>query len=134
MGFDRNTKEGWEGIDICNYHEYLFSDHIPIYMDIEGIRIIAANNASVRGKRGINYNQNLFQDNITVENLEQVSNEVLVDYFSKIIMEIINSLIQTESGNNIIGDDIKEKYNQLVYRRDNDDWGFLKNLCQFKVC
>ena len=30
LGFDADMEQGWEGIDICNYHEFLFSDHIPI--------------------------------------------------------------------------------------------------------
>ena len=134
LGYDKDPKEGWEGINICNYHEYLFSDHMPIYMDIEGIRIIAANNASVKGKRGVNYNRNNFQEGITCSHLEKISNEVLANYFMNAIMKIINSLIRTESGTSILSHEVIDKYNSILFSGEEDTWKMLKKLCQLKLC
>ena len=71
LGFDADMEQGWEGIDICNYHEFLFSDHIPIYCDIDGLRLVVANNVSVMGSRGINYNQEKFTSKMNLKYLER---------------------------------------------------------------
>ena len=107
---------------------------MPIYMDIEGIRIIAANNASVMGERGINYNMNNFQNNITSSYLERISNEVLVEYYVKIIIQIINSLIQTEAGVPILSKSVIEEYHKILYSLGKDNWSNLKRLVQLKLC
>lgn len=134
LGYNKDIKEGWEGINICNYHEYLFSDHMPIYLDIEGMRIITANNASVKGKRGLNNNRNNFQDNVTSCDLEKISNEVLAEYFMNTIMRIINSLIRTESGTSILSHEVINKYNSILFSGEEDAWKMLKKLCQLKLC
>ena len=107
---------------------------MPIYMDIEGMRIITANNASVKGKRGVNCNRNNFQDTITSSYLEKISNEVLANYFMNSIMRIINSLIRTESGTSILSQEVIDNYNAVLFSGEEDTWKMLKKLCQLKLC
>jgi len=131
LGFDRNDNEGWEGINISNYHEYLFSDHMPIYMDINGIRIIAANNVSIMGVRGVNYNQENFMPGIKVNDLEKLTNEVLLRYFTNIIIDLIAFLIKTESTNSLISMDAEKRFYEIITIQD--DWQRLKELCQLTL-
>ena len=131
LGFNDNDKEGWEGINISNYHEYLFSDHMPIYMDINGIRIIAANNVSIMGSRGVNYNQENFMPGIKVNDLEKLTNEVLLGYFTNIIIDLIGFLIKTESTNSLISMDAEKRFYEIITIQD--DWHRLKELCQLTL-
>jgi hypothetical protein len=133
LGFDKNDGEGWEGINICNYHEFIFSDHMPIYMDIDGIRIIATNNVSVRGTRGVNYNMNLFDKKVDVSKLDYISNHVFVGYFVNMYRTIFNSLLHTESGTPLLPQSVGDEYNILI-NHSQDEWTLLKKLCQLKIC
>lgn len=132
LGFHPTPEHGWEGINICNYHEYLFSDHMPIYCDIDGIRLVVANNVSVMGSRGINYNQDKFKKSIKLNNLEEISDKVLMPYFISTLQNLIESFIVTESGNPILKAEVIKEYNEIL--RISDEWEMLKRLTTISLC
>ena len=132
LGFDKNDIEGWEGIDICNYHEFPFSDHLPIYCDIGNIRIVASNNVSIRGARGINYNQDKFMENVNLKYLQECSDTILKTYFFNILRIMINSLVRTESGNPIIDRLVINEFNKILMSQDT--WEQLKELATLQLC
>ena len=117
---------GWEGIDICNYHEYLFSDHIPIYCNIDGIRLIVSNNVSLKGARGINYNQEEFNPEINLEYLEEVSSNVLIPYFNLTLKNLIHSMIHTESGKSLLDRKVVDEFEKILLL--DDVWESLRKL------
>ena len=132
LGFSRNVEMGWEGIDICNYHEYLLSDHIPIYCDIDGIRLIVANNVSVMGARGINYNQDKFNEKINLNYLEEISNDILMPFFYDTLRKLIISLIKTESGQPLIEQKVIDEFDKIS--KITDQWDSLKKLVTLPLC
>lgn len=126
LGFDADMEQGWEGIDICNYHEFLFSDHIPIYCDIDGLRLVVANNVSVMGSRGINYNQEKFTSKMNLKYLEEVSNEILMPFFHQTLHNLIKSLINTEAGHSLLEPKVIQEYQKIMLIKDK--WESLKKL------
>ena len=121
----------WEGVDICNFHEYLFSDHMPIYCDLDGIRLVVSNNVSVKGSRGINYNQDKFVSDINLIELQRISDDILMPYFINVIKDLIKGLIYTESGNSLISDSVICEFNNIL--RETDKWKLLKKILVLEI-
>ena len=132
LGFDPDMDEGWEGIDICNYHEFLFSDHIPIYCNIDDLRLVVANNVSVMGSRGINYNQDKFSSLMNLKYLEEISNEILMPFFHRTLESLIINLIKTESGQPLLEKKVIEEFQRIISVKDK--WESLKNLATLPLC
>lgn len=86
-----NRKEHFKSINEKNWFKNIFSDHMPIYCNLEidnlDYRLIFTNNLGITSNRGVNNNVNLFKikDN---KILEKLSNNQVVDFFIKEI-EII---------------------------------------------
>ena len=131
LGFSSNTEYGWEGVDICNFHEYLFSDHMPIYCDIDGIRLVVSNNVSIKGSRGINYNQDKFNSEINLNELQRISDEVLMPFFITKLRDMIESLIHTESGKSLLSEKSVKEYKKII--EENINWDLLKKLVLLEI-
>jgi len=77
------AKQAWERkIGYNKYLETLLSDHVPIYFDYtdeakSDYRVLFANTGSLIGKRGITDNKRHFGDNITLGDLEELSQKLV---------------------------------------------------------
>lgn len=132
LGFKENIEEGWEGIDICNYHEFPFSDHMPICCNIGTMKIIVANNAGIMGAKGVNYNKDKFVENIDLKYLQECSDKFLMPYFFELLRNMITSLIKTEAGISILKRDVINKFNKIVMKEE--PWEQLKELATLEIC
>tara|TARA_B100000787_G_C16195265_1_gene300350 strand:+ start:1998 stop:3512 length:1515 start_codon:yes stop_codon:yes gene_type:complete len=132
LGFNPRPESSWLGINIENFHRYLFSDHMPIYCDIHDLRVIATNNVSVRGSRGINYNQENFCEGINLEKLQNISDQILMPYFNDKLCSMINYLIMTENGNSHINQETILEFNKII--KIVDPWEKLKSLATLVIC
>ena len=132
LGLKENIEEGWEGIDICNYHEFPFSDHMPICCNIGNIRVIAANNVSIMGIRGVNYNQDKFVENINLKYLQECSDKYLMPYFFELLRNMITSLIKTEAGSSILKKNVIDEFNKIIMIEE--PWEQLKGLATLEIC
>ena len=107
IGYKRST-EYRVNITKENFHLYLFSDHIPIYCDIDNIRIIVANNVSVKGARGVNYNKEKYNPSVNLNYLKRVSDKILTPYFIKCLSNLIPKLIVDNA-------ELKSKFRKLQF-------------------
>ena len=123
VGFEANPEKEWGGINGTNYHKYLLSDHMPIWCDIDGTRVIAANNVSIKGSRGINYNQDKFCKGITLQKLQDINDEILLPYFLDVLKNLISSLLFRENG------DYEKNIDEFTaIQQLGDQWEQLKRL------
>ena len=71
-------------INYTNFYKKLYSDHVPIYIDIEyntkNYRIIVSNNLSINSSRGINNNVKSFKIK-DVQKLESISKNAVTDFY-----------------------------------------------------
>merc|ERR1711964_390582 len=85
------AKQAWERkIGYNKYLETLLSDHVPIYFDYtdeakSDYRVLFANTGSLIGKRGITDNKRHFGDNITLGDLEELSQKLVIPLLKEMI-------------------------------------------------
>lgn len=106
------AKEKLDTITLKNYTTKLYSDHMPIYIDmvIKGstYRLIFSNNLSINTSRGVNNNMDIFKIK-DVKKLERLSQNEIADFFIKESEKLYNKL-GIEYENNI-----KDKTKYLKY-------------------
>ena len=104
---------------------------MPIYCDIDGIRLVVSNNVSVKGSRGINYNQDKFNSEINLNELQRISDEVLMPFFITKLRDMIESLIHTESGKSLLSEKSVKEYKKII--EENLNWDLLKKLVLLEI-
>ena len=84
IGTKINNKGTIDKITYKNFAKKLYSDHMPIFVDLNidnlNYRIIFSNNLSINTNRGVNHNTNLFQIQSANE-LEKLSQTTIADFF-----------------------------------------------------
>ena len=98
-----DRKSHVNSINSKNWHNNLYSDHVPIYCDLninsKTVRIIFTNNLSINSDRGINNNSSKFKIK-NVKKLESLSKKEIVNFFIKEIEALLgNNNVEKHSDN-----------------------------------